>query len=273
MMPGLENGKVLDNRQVAGDWYVMDVAAPATARQCQPGQFLHIRPADNYDPLLRRPLSIYDVVPDSGLISLLYRVVGRGTGLLAKFAADEFINIMGPLGRGWSMPASAESLLLVGGGIGVAPLMYLARVARQKECRVRLLFGASEAAQLSAAARFEKLGVEVKRASMDGSLGYPGRVTDLLNDEIATDYARVYTCGPAPMMALVARWAITSGVWGEVSLEEHMACGVGACLGCACQLDPFQPGYVKVCKDGPVFNVDQVRWMQQMPAGEVTGIE
>ena len=258
MMAALEIGRVLDNRQVARDWYVMDIAAPATARQCQPGQFLHIRITDTYDPLLRRPLSVYDVLFDSGIISLLYRVVGQGTSLLAKAAVDEAVDIMGPLGQGFTLPSENESIILVGGGVGVAPLMYLARLSRVRQCRVRLLLGAVGGAQLGAASRFEKLGVEVKTACLDGSAGYHGVVTDLLEHEDAGDYSRLYTCGPAPMMAVVSSWAQAHGLWGELSLEEHMACGVGACLGCACQLKAFEPGYAKVCKDGPVFNIQAV---------------
>lgn len=273
MMSGLEKGRVLDNRQVASDWYVMDVAAPATARQCQPGQFLHIRPADTHDPLLRRPLSIYDVLADSGIISLLYRVAGRGTSLLAKIPADDYIDIMGPLGKGFTLTTSPQKILLVGGGVGVAPLMYLAREAIERGSQVRLLFGASQEAQLESAQRFENIGVDVKVASVDGSRGYHGLVTDLLSQENPSDYNQVYTCGPTPMMALVCQWANDNGVWGEVSLEEHMACGVGACLGCACQLDPLQPGYVKVCKDGPVFNMDSVRFQPSHWGEEVTGNE
>lgn len=258
MMSGLEMGRVLDNRQVACDWYVMDVSAPVTAPQCLPGQFLHIRPINTYDPLLRRPLSIYDVLSDRGIISLLYRVAGRGTGLLARAAADDCIDIMGPLGRGFTLPSANENIIMVGGGVGVAPLTYLARVSLERRCRVKLLMGAADAAQLAVTQRFEKLGVEIKTASLDGSMGYHGMVTDLLGEEGGSDYSRIYTCGPAPMMAVVSDWAKRQGLWGELSLEEHMACGVGACLGCACQLNAFQPGYAKVCKDGPVFSIQAV---------------
>ncbi len=258
MMSGLEMGRVLDNRPVTSDWFVMDIAAPATAQQCQPGQFLHIRPIPTYDPLLRRPLSIYDVLSESGIISLLYRIAGCGTSLLAKVAAEDNIDIMGPLGHGFTIPSENESIILVGGGVGVAPLMYLARVSLERQCRVKLLLGAANAAQLVAAQRFERVGAQVKTASMDGSEGRHGLVTDLLEEENPSDYSRIYTCGPTPMMARVSAWAKSHDLWGEMSLEEHMACGVGACLGCACQLNALQPGYAKVCKDGPVFNIQSV---------------
>lgn len=258
MMSGLEMGRVLDNHPVTRDWFVMDIAAPATAQKCQPGQFLHIRPIPTYDPLLRRPLSIYDVLSARGIISLLYRVAGRGTSLLAKAQPEDNIDIMGPLGRGFTIPMENESIILVGGGVGVAPLMYLARVSLERRCRVKLLLGAANATQLGAAKRFERVGAQVKTASLDGSAGRHGLVTDLLEEENPSDYSRIYTCGPVPMMARVSAWAKTHDMWGEVSLEEHMACGVGACLGCACQLNALQPGYAKVCKDGPVFNIDAV---------------
>ncbi len=261
-MPLLEKGTVLDNRQVAPDLYVMDFVAPSTTRECQPGQFLHIRTNSTFDPLLRRPLSIYDVLADNCIISVLYRVVGRGTVLLTDMKADDEIDIMGPLGTGFTLPDKPENILLVGGGVGVAPLMYLGRQLRERGCRINLLLGAANSKQLIAGQRFEKIGIDVKMASLDGTLGHNGLVTDLLDLEDSLSYNRVYTCGPEAMMALVANWAIKNKVAGELSLEEHMACGVGACLGCARQLQPGQNNYAKICQDGPVFPIDSVSFNQ-----------
>ncbi len=254
-MPVLEKGMVLDNRQVASDLYVMDFVAPSMAQKCQPGQFLHIRSNGTYDPLLRRPLSIYDVLADSCIISLLYRVVGRGTALLTGIDIDNKIDIMGPLGKGFTLPDSPESILLVGGGVGAAPLMFLARQLINIGCKVTLLLGSATAEQLVPGQRFATLGVKVKTASMDGTDGYHGLITDLLMLEDPSLYKRLYTCGPEAMMAKVSGWAIQNNVPGELSLEEHMACGVGACLGCARQLNPNQNQYAKICMDGPVFDI------------------
>lgn len=260
-MPLTEQGKVLDNRLIAPDLYVMDFVAPLIAQECQPGQFLHIRTSSTCDPLLRRPFSIYDVLPGSCIISLLYRVVGRGTGLLTNIEVDDEIDVTGPLGRGFSLPEKPEDILLVGGGVGVAPLMYLGRQLIERGCRVQLLLGAATTEQLIAGQRFEKIGIRVKMASLDGAPGYQGLVTDLLDMENPASYNRLYTCGPEAMMARVAEWAIQNKVGGELSLEEHMACGVGACLGCARQLKPGQNGYAKICQDGPVFDINSVSFI------------
>ncbi len=258
-MSSLEKAMVLNNRQVGSELFVIELSAPAMAGKCQPGQFLHIKPGRTDDPLLRRPISIYDVVAGSGRISLLYRVVGKGTGLLTRVKVNDQVDIMGPLGRGFTLPDQAESVLLVGGGVGIAPLLYLGRILKEKQCQVTVLCGAATAGQIVAGERFQDLGMSFKSATMDGSAGLKGLVTDLLNSyEAPAGIDRVYTCGPEPMMAAVAGWAGAQNIWGEVSLEEHMACGVGACLGCARKLNNDNDGYVKVCKDGPVFNINQV---------------
>lgn len=258
-MACLDKAMVLNNRQVGPELFVMELSSAVMAGQCRPGQFLHIKPGGTEDPLLRRPLSIYDVVAGSGRISLLYRIVGKGTGLLTGVKVNDYIDIMGPLGRGFALPDQPENILLVGGGVGIAPLLYLGRVLRERQCNVKVLCGAGSAGQLVAGERFQDLGIAFVSATMDGSAGVKGLVTDLLkSDDTLTGIDRVYTCGPEPMMAAVAGWAAAHKIWGEVSLEEHMACGVGACLGCARQLKNSDDGYVKVCKDGPVFNINEV---------------
>lgn len=258
-MSKLEKAMVLSNRQIGPELFVMEISAGAMAGECQPGQFLHVRPGGTDDPLLRRPLSIYDVVTESGRIALLYRVVGKGTGLLTSVKSNNYIDLMGPLGRGFTLPDQPEHIILVGGGVGIAPLLYLGRVLKARQCQVKVLCGAGTAAQLVAEERFKALEIEFIAATMDGSTGIKGLVIDLLdNQDLTTGIDRVYTCGPEPMMAAVAGWAETHNIWAEVSLEEHMACGVGACLGCARKLKHQDEGYVKVCKDGPVFNVNEI---------------
>lgn len=257
-MSSIEKATALNNRQEGPSLFVMELSAPVTAQICKPGQFLHIKTGLTNDPLLRRPLSIYDVMPARGRISLLYRVVGKGTGLLTGIKVNDAIDVMGPLGRGFALPDEPQNILLVGGGVGIAPLLYLGRVLRERHCKVKVMCGAGTAAQLVAADRFEGLDITFMAATMDGSAGIKGLVTDLLSDSEAEGIDRLYTCGPEPMMALVAKWAQTHNIWGEVSLEEHMACGVGACLGCARKLGSDDKDYVKICKDGPVFNIKEV---------------
>lgn len=260
----LTMGKVLSHRQVAPDMFSLEFAAPEVARISKPGQFLQVRPGSTHDPLLRRPLSLFDVEQDKGVITLLYRVAGKGTSLMTGLQINDSIDIMGPLGRGFTLPAQPEGVLLVGGGVGLAPLLFLGRALKAKNCSVRVLGGAANSQGLWPAKRFERLGIPFRGATMDGSEGHQGLVTELMQESIqAGGVERIYTCGPEAMMAAAARYAQANKIWGEVSLEEHMACGVGACLGCARRLKSGDQGFAKVCKDGPVFNMDQVELYKQ----------
>lgn len=253
-MPACSLGIVRSNKKVGPDLWEMEFTAPALAREAQPGQFVHIRVGENQDPLLRRPLSLYDV--DGDLITLLYKVVGRGTNILSRYSSEEPLDIMGPLGKGFSL-VKDQRVLLVGGGVGIAPLLFLGRELMGRNNQVTVLHGAGSGEETCSGPRFTSLGMEYRIATMDGSLGFKGLVTDLMENDMdpqSIDY--IYTCGPEPMMAAVAAFAGRNGVPGELSLEEYMACGVGACLGCARKLKTSDPSYVKICHDGPVFPFD-----------------
>ncbi len=258
-MPLSENGIVISNQQVGRDLWEMEFLAPGVAAESNPGQFVHIRVGDDHDPLLRRPLSLYDADRDRGGITLLYKIAGRGTQLLSKYAPGQFIDVMGPLGRGFNL-VHGRRVMLVGGGVGIAPLLFLARELKARENEITVFYGSSSSDEMCSLDRFIKLGVDIKSATMDGSAGFKGLVTDMMKDSIdpqSMDY--IYTCGPEPMMAEVAGYAGQHGIAGEVSLEEYMACGVGACLGCARKLKETDDAYVKICKDGPVFPMDTVQ--------------
>ncbi|MGI5920244.1 MAG: dihydroorotate dehydrogenase electron transfer subunit [Syntrophomonadaceae bacterium] len=256
-MSRVEMVKVVSNIQVADDMWQMELAAAEMAAACKPGQFVHIRVSDSIDPLLRRPLSVYDIEQER--LHLLYKVVGQGTRLLTRLVSNDYVDIMGPLGQGFTLPGKKSYVLLVGGGVGMAPLVYLARRLKAMDCRVTALYGVENKEQLAAADRLTKLGANCQPATMDGSAGYQGIVTGLLQEVLEKeipDY--IYTCGPEVMMAKVAGLAQQYKIPGQVSLEESMACGVGACLGCARKLKHDSDGYVKVCKDGPVFDFEQI---------------
>lgn len=258
-MPALEQALVISNNQVGPSLFEMELAAPQTVPFCEPGQFIHIRVSSSHDPLLRRPLSLYDVEKNRGSITLLYKIAGMGTEILAGARAGSYIDIMGPLGRPFSCLKAGQTAVLVGGGVGIAPLLYLARRLQEKDCNIKVLYGSQSSQELVALGRFRQLGVEIETAAMDSEGGYKGLVTDLLAERLSgqkIDF--LYTCGPEPMMAKVAEYACRHKLNGEVSLEEHMACGVGACLGCARKLKDNDTDYVKVCKDGPVFGLHEV---------------
>lgn len=260
-MAAMEKDLVISNKQLSHDMYEMEFAAPIMAEQCNPGQFVHIITGPGYDPLLRRPISLYDVNKDTGTISLLYKVVGRGTELMAKLRANDYVDVMGPLGRGFSISAAAaRKTLLVGGGVGMAPLVYLARELKRSQNEVTVVYGCNSRNEAATAAKLRSLGVKLLLVTMDGSGGLPGMPTpaNLAGHIKPADFDFLYTCGPEVMMAGWVEFAKQNGIPGEVSLEEHMACGVGACLGCARKLKKADVNYVKVCKDGPVFPIEQV---------------
>lgn len=241
------------------------LAAPALAAAAKPGQFLHVRCGDTTtaDPLLRRPLSIHDADPESGLVSLLYRVVGRGTTLLAGRKKNESVNVLGPLGRGFRVPPEYRRVVLVGGGMGVAPLFFLVRRLAAEERVVWLLHGARTAAELGCL-DFTPLSaaVALRAATDDGTLGHRGSVVGLFA-ELAPDMRPEWVCaaGPTAMLRALQREMRRLGVPGEFSLEERMGCGIGACVCCSCRIGtPGDWQYRRVCADGPVFPAGEVLW-------------
>lgn len=253
-----EKAMITGHHQAGPDLFILEFKLPALAEACEPGQFMQVLVTDQVDPLLRRPISLFDADREKGLVRLLYKVVGRGTAILARKKVNDTIDIIGPLGKGFSLRKN-ENVVLVGGGVGIAPLVYLARVLNSRGCRVTVLHGVASRDQLAAGQYLAYPGIKFLPATMDGSEGYRGMVTDLLTERINQEPCDfIYTCGPEPMMAMVTQLARRHNIPGQVSLEEHMACGVGACLGCARRLKSTDEFLVKVCKDGPVFDMDAV---------------
>jgi dihydroorotate dehydrogenase electron transfer subunit len=233
----------------------------------QPGQFLMLSPGaleavTRYDPLLPRPMAIYRTNDGDGAsdVEVLYKVSGRGTRLLADASPGERVRIVGPLGTGFELPRAGEHAVLVGGGTGIASLHGLAESA-QRLGEVTVILGARDAGSLMAAGDFTKLGVNLRIATEDGSQGIRGLVTDVLEEVLTAGEgaaARVYACGPTPMMRRCAEQAAAHGVPCIVSLENGMACGFGVCLGCAVPL--AEGGFALVCNRGPVFEAGEIAW-------------
>lgn len=254
-MPLSVKGMVISNQQVGRDLWEMEFSAPEIAQECKPGQFVHIRVGEDHDPLLRRPISLYDVDRVTGSITILYKIVGRGTQLLSRYQADQLIDVMGPLGKGFNL-VQGQRVVLVGGGVGIAPLLFLARELKAQGNEVIVLHGSGSSDEICSRDRFINLGAQFMAATMDGSTGFKGLVTDMMKNNLNPQTIdNIYTCGPGLMMAAVSQYAKQHGIAGEISLEEYMACGVGACLGCARKLNDTDKAYVKVCKDGPVFPI------------------
>ena len=221
-----------------------------------PGQFAEIRVDGSPTTFLRRPISINYVDKSRGEVWFLIQLVGDGTKRLGEAKKGDIINVVLPLGNGFSMPAEAsDKLLLVGGGVGTAPLLYLGEQLVLNGCKPTFLLGARSDKDLLQLEQFAQFG-EVYVTTEDGSLGERGYVTQhSLLEKSRFDH--IYCCGPGPMMMAVARYAKAQGIPCEVSLENKMACGVGACL---CCVEKTTEGHVCVCKEGPVFNIEKLLW-------------
>ncbi|MBK1731821.1 dihydroorotate dehydrogenase electron transfer subunit [Thiococcus pfennigii] len=278
----LEDARVLSQDAYPGDQRILRLAAPACARDARPGQFVHLR----CDPrlALRRPLSIMRADPDAGSIELLYKVVGEGTRLLATRRPGETLSLLGPIGQPFAPHAERPRALLIGGGVGLPPMVFLADALRRAPpwrpfailgSEVPFPFDLQPArhpiaglpAEASAAMPLlDDWGVPNRLASRQGYPGcFSGYVTDLAEhwlaalDEAARAEVEVFACGPHPMLAAVADLARRWGLPCQVSLEEYMACGVGGCAGCVVEVrTPDGPAMKRVCVDGPVFAAEQV---------------
>ncbi|MBM6661980.1 dihydroorotate dehydrogenase electron transfer subunit [Marseilla massiliensis] len=222
-----------------------------------PGQFVEVRVDNSPTTFLRRPISISFVDRSRNELWLLVAAIGDGTRAMASLAVGSRLNCLLPLGNGFTMPSSAsERVLLVGGGVGVAPLLYMGAEMRRCGCEPTFLLGARRSADLLLLDHFRRYG-RVFVTTEDGSAGERGFVTNhsVLQSE---HFDRIQTCGPKPMMVAVARYAAAAGIDCEASLENMMACGVGACL---CCVEKTTEGNLCVCKEGPVFNINKLLWL------------
>ena len=223
-----------------------------------PGQFVEVRVDGTPATFLRRPISINFVDREQNELWLMVAMVGEGTRQLGRLQVGDRLNCVLPLGNGFSPLASQHAPLLVGGGVGVAPLLYLGAELKRKGVMPTFLLGGRNAENLLELDLFNKYG-RVCVTTEDGSAGEKGFVTN--HSVLQESFDRIYTCGPTPMMKAVARYAHEHGIDCEASLENMMACGLGACL---CCVEKTTEGNLCVCKDGPVFNINRLLWLQSM---------
>ena len=248
--------KVVENSRLASNFALLKLQADELLPDMLPGQFAEIRVDDAPNTFLRRPISINFVDKQHNTVWFLIQLVGEGTKRLATLKLGAVVNVLLPLGNGFAMPKQTdERLLLVGGGAGTAPMLYFGEQLMQRGIRPAFLLGARTASMLLQLDDFCKYG-DVYTTTEDGSHGEKGFVTQhsILSSQ---HFDRICCCGPKPMMVSVARYAKTNGVTCEVSLENKMACGLGACL---CCVENTQAGNVCVCKEGPVFNINDLLW-------------
>lgn len=252
--------KILDTTLVAVEWLnaknvLLTLTASQQMPEMLPGQFVEVRIDNAPDVFLRRPISIHFFDPQKNLLYLMVQVVGKGTKRMAAHNVGDVLNLILPLGNTFSIPEIPQRLLLVGGGVGVAPLLYLGAELKKKGHRVTFLLGARTANDLLRMGAFKGYG-DVYVTTEDASLGEKGFVTQhsLLQQQ---NFDFIYTCGPTPMMQSVARYAKEKGIPCEASLENTMACGLGACL---CCVTDTQHGHKCVCSDGPIFNINELKW-------------
>jgi len=262
--------KILSKKEVAPNIYLMKLASSTIAQQTIPGQFVHIKCSKDCYPLLRRPLSIHRIDKEKGEIFILFQVVGEGTKLLSQRAVRDDLDILGPIGNGFNIYPKSQKILVVGGGIGVAPLLALCEKSIRKGKEVRVLIGALKKELVIGEESFRSLGARVDIATDDGSYKFKGLVTDLLEETILKEGwlpDQIFACGPKPMLKKVAEIASNTNINCQVSLEERMGCGIGACLGCVCKIktknkkeDKVKYEFKRVCVDGPIFKASEVIW-------------
>jgi dihydroorotate dehydrogenase electron transfer subunit len=266
---------ILSNAEVSPGYWRMRMTAPPEFSTAAPGQFVMVRVSGAIDPLLRRPFGVFDVgsytPQQSGAVAqpcfeMLYRVVGKGTALLATLHANDLLDVLGPLGTGFTLGDPDEEKLIVGGGVGLAPLYLLAKEL-VKASRVRLFAGGRTRDDILCTTEFERLGVECYTATEDGSLGECGLVTEALVRRLdqLQGRATIFACGPHGMLNAVAGIAAERNIPCQVSLEGYMACGVGACLGCVAPGRTHSaetPDFRCVCTEGPIFEAGELKWRE-----------
>jgi len=236
---------VIENVALTDTVYRMRLAGDTSAIT-SPGQFVNILLEGKY---LRRPISVCDC--EDGVLTLIYKVVGKGTEQMARMEKGSVLDILTGLGNGYELSTAGEHPLLVGGGVGVPPLYMLAKQLLAKGLRVSVILGFNTAAEVFYKDEFEALGADVRVATVDGSMGVKGFVTDALD---GIDYTYFYTCGPEPMLKALWRASTTEG---QMSFEERMGCGFGACMGCSCKT---LTGNKRICKEGPVMRKEEILW-------------
>ena len=254
-MKRVQDFTVKHYQRLNADNYILTLSSDTDIENVNPGNFAEIKVPDAPDVFLRRPISILDVNHDENTISFYIKAIGKGTKKMGNLAIGSKLNLVYPLGNSFSV-GNQKNVLIVGGGSGIAPFIMLAEKLKKQNTTVTFLIGARSKGDVFLTDEFSKFG-DVHVITEDGSLGEKGLVTQhsVFTDNLSFDY--IYTCGPDPMMKAVAKIAHQKNIICEASLENMMACGIGACL---CCVTPTSGGNKCVCTDGPVFNTKELQW-------------
>ena len=246
--------RVAANEKLSARFYLLKIDAPAIARQIKPGQFVHIRVSEGMEPFFRRPFSVYRA---KKYVEIFYEPLGQGTKILVTKKKGDTLDILGPLGTSFVLPSQGiKQVVMIAGGIGIAPFLILSDVLKNKGYELILLYGGRTRGHVYPMREFKRNGCRIFVATDDGSAGVQGRVSKLfpkINLDPKTTV--IYTCGPQAMIAAVQEFARKNNLRGQAACEEVMACALGACLGCSIRT---KSGYKTVCYDGPVFDLDEV---------------
>jgi dihydroorotate dehydrogenase electron transfer subunit len=244
------------------DYFHLTIDTPDVGREARPGQFIMIKVADGTFPLLRRPLSIHDAGASS--IELFFKVAGLGTEILSRKKPGESLDLIGPLGKGFTVTngMKGKRAFCVGGGRGIAPIYFLARELGARGVQTTVFYGGRKLADIPLRDKFEKAGMELHCSTDDGSFGFGGLVTELVGPELERTKPEVLcACGPDAMMKALASLAAKHRVQAEFSLESLMGCGIGACWGCVHRIkNESGDGWTKICEEGPVFPGERILW-------------
>lgn len=254
-MKRIQDFKFEDYRWLNYQNYILTLKTNDPIAEVKPGNFAELKIPNAPDVFLRRPLSILDVDHDSGTISFYVKIIGKGTEKLGKLRSGDKVNVIYPLGNSFSVDG-VKKVLLVGGGSGIAPFILLGRQLKQKGAEITFLIGARNKEEVLLTEEFEKLG-KVLVTTENGTMGQTGLVTHHSVFSDGSDFDKIYTCGPDPMMKAIAKIADKKGIACEASLENMMACGFGACLCCVVETTG---GNKCVCTEGPVFNTKNLAW-------------
>lgn len=257
-----EQAELINKEQLTSDIYKFSVQAPKIVKDAKPGNFIEIRVSDQTEPFLRRPISIYNLDRENGILEFIFQVKGKGTEILAKKKIGDLIDIVGPLGYGTFKYENYNNLAIIGGGIGVFPLYELAKCAKKDNKNVNIYLGFRNKEYVVLEDEFKNVSDNLTITTDDGSYSEKGFAINFLEKDIeAGKVDSIYACGPLPMLKTVQKLAVEKNIPCQISLEEKMACGLGVCLGCAVKTAKSPkdaPEYWHVCKAGPVFQAKDV---------------